>query len=71
MRLIDDEHADAGIGSSEQAAPLGDLPPQRHASEAARFVDAPDEESVIKRAIEEFGITNPQVQKRLLAQRRT
>jgi hypothetical protein len=34
-------------------------------------VEAPDEETAIKRAIEEFGITNPQMQKRLLAQRRT
>jgi hypothetical protein len=33
-------------------------------------VEAPDEESAIKQAIEEFGITNPQLQKRLLAQRR-
>jgi hypothetical protein len=33
-------------------------------------VEAPDEGSAIKQAIEEFGITNPQLQKRLLAQRR-
>jgi hypothetical protein len=33
-------------------------------------VEAPDEESALKQAIEEFGITNPQLQKRLLAQRR-
>jgi hypothetical protein len=33
-------------------------------------VEAPDEESAITQAIEEFGITNPQLQKRLLAQRR-
>jgi hypothetical protein len=33
-------------------------------------VEAPDEESAIKQAIEEFSITNPQLQKRLLAQRR-
>jgi hypothetical protein len=33
-------------------------------------VEAIDEESAIKQAIEEFGITNPQLQKRLLAQRR-
>jgi hypothetical protein len=40
-----------------------------HASEAAGPVEAPDEESANKQAIEEFGIT-PQLQKRLLAQRR-
>jgi hypothetical protein len=34
-------------------------------------VEAPDEETAIKKAIEEFGITNPQLQKRLLAQRRS
>jgi hypothetical protein len=33
-------------------------------------VQAADEESAIKQAIEEFGITNVQLQKRLLAQRR-
>jgi hypothetical protein len=35
------------------------------------YVEAPDEESAIKQAIEEFGISNPQLQKRLLAQRRS
>jgi hypothetical protein len=34
-------------------------------------VQAPDEETAIERAIEEFGITNPQLQKRLFAQRRS
>jgi hypothetical protein len=34
-------------------------------------VEAPDEESAVKRAIEEFGITNLQQQKRLLARRRS
>jgi hypothetical protein len=33
-------------------------------------VEAPDEESAIKQAIEEFDIMNPQLQKRLLAPRR-
>jgi len=33
-------------------------------------VEAPDEQSAIKQAIEEFGVTNPQLQKQLLAQRR-
>ena len=32
-------------------------------------VYAPDAETAIKRAIEEFGITNPEHQKRLVAQR--
>jgi hypothetical protein len=30
---------------------------------------APDEESAIKQAIEKFGVTNPQLQKKLLARR--
>jgi len=34
------------------------------------IVDAPDKESAIKKAIEEFQITNPDHQKRLMAQRR-
>jgi hypothetical protein len=34
-------------------------------------VEAPDEETAIKRTIEKFGVTNPQLQKRLLARRRT
>jgi hypothetical protein len=33
-------------------------------------VEAPDEESVIKRAIEDFGITEPADGKKLLARRR-
>jgi hypothetical protein len=33
-------------------------------------VEAADEESAIRKAIDEFGVTNPQVQKRLLARRR-
>jgi hypothetical protein len=31
-------------------------------------VEAPDEESAIRRAIEEFNITDPQNQRRLIAQ---
>jgi hypothetical protein len=34
-------------------------------------VEAPDAETAIKRAIEEFNITDPQQQKRLIAQRRS
>jgi hypothetical protein len=34
------------------------------------IVDAPDKEAAIKRAIEEFKITNPEHQKRLVAHRR-
>jgi hypothetical protein len=34
-------------------------------------VEAPDAETAIKKAIEEFGIHDPQMQKRLFAQRRT
>jgi hypothetical protein len=33
------------------------------------YVDAPDQEQAIKAAIREFGITNPEHQKRLVAQR--
>ena len=34
-------------------------------------VEAPDAETAIKRAIEKFDITDPQQQKRLIAQRRS
>jgi hypothetical protein len=34
------------------------------------YLDAPDEETDVKQAIERFGITNPQMQKSLRAQRR-
>ena len=34
------------------------------------IVDAPDEKSAIQAAIEEYDITNPEQQKRLVAQRR-
>jgi hypothetical protein len=33
------------------------------------YVEAPDEQSAIKRAIEEYGITEPWKQSRLVAQR--
>jgi hypothetical protein len=33
------------------------------------YVDAPDEATAIKKAIEEFGITDPEKKKRLVAQR--
>jgi hypothetical protein len=33
------------------------------------YVEAPDAESAIKKAIEEFKITDPQKQRRLIAQR--
>jgi hypothetical protein len=34
------------------------------------IVDAPDEASAVKKAIEEYNITDPEGQKRLIAQRR-
>jgi hypothetical protein len=34
------------------------------------IVEAPDETTAIQRAIEEFAITDPEAQKRLIAQRR-
>lgn len=34
------------------------------------MVYAPDEKTAIQRAIEDFGITNPEQQKRLIAERR-
>jgi hypothetical protein len=34
------------------------------------IVDAPDKDTAIKKAIEEFKITNPEYQKRLVAHRR-
>jgi hypothetical protein len=34
------------------------------------IVDAPDEASAIKKAIEDYNITDPEGQKRLIAQRR-
>jgi hypothetical protein len=33
------------------------------------YVEAPDQEQAIKAAIREYGITNPEHQKRLVAQR--
>jgi hypothetical protein len=34
------------------------------------IVEAPDEQAAVKKAIDEFQITNPEQQKRLIAQRR-
>jgi hypothetical protein len=34
------------------------------------IVDAPDEKAAIKKALEEYNITDPERQKRLVAQRR-
>jgi hypothetical protein len=49
--------------------PAGDLPPQRHTASLLGHVEAPDAETAIREAIDEFRI-DPAFHKLLFAQRR-
>jgi hypothetical protein len=53
----------------QRTHPVG-LPPTAYPAALVGAVEAPDVETAIKKAIEEFDVTDPQQQKRLVALRR-
>jgi hypothetical protein len=56
---------------AQEADPMGSLSPHQGGSPGAFIgvVEAPDETSALKTAIEEFGIVNPKYQKPLFVRR--
>ena len=59
-----------GIGRAQEAPPMGSLPPHQGMPGAfVGIVEAPDETSALKGAIEEFGVINPEHQNRLFVRR--
>jgi len=61
--------SDLSLGGHQSASPpFARITPVRAKGRYAGWVEAPDAEAAIKAAIKRFGITDPQQQRRLVAQ---